>query len=141
VIARLFRDQLGPRASACYQRALGRTPRLTAAAFFELRLGRGEVTQASVSGVVDPAFQACLLDAAYSLDPPVPDPAFNADEQTVARYSLGFTVRDDRPVILPGDADSSSALDIDAIPPGVPERRRPVRVDTSSPLGGMRPSP
>jgi len=141
VIARLFRDQLGPRASACYQRALGRTPRLTAAAFFELRLGRGEVTQATVSGVVDPAFQACLLDAAYSLDPPVPDPAFNADEQTVARYSLGFTVRDDRPVILPGDADSSSALDIDAIPPGVPERRRPVRVDTSSPLGGMRPSP
>jgi hypothetical protein len=55
----------------------------------------------------------------------------------VARYPLGFTVRDDHPVIVPGDADSSSPLDVDAIRGGVPERRRPIRVDASTPLGGL----
>jgi len=38
---------------------------------------------------------------------------------------------------MPGDADSSSPLDIDAIQGGVPERRRPIHVDAATPLGGL----
>jgi hypothetical protein len=136
-LERLFRDQLAPRAYACYQRALGRSPRLVATAYFELYLGRGEVSQVAVSGTGDAAFEACLLEAAYALQPPLPDFTINADDQTLARYPLSFSVRDDHPIIMPGDADSSSPLDIDAIQGGVPERRRPIHVDAATPLGGL----
>ena len=136
-LERLFRDQLSPRAYACYQRALGRSPTLVGTAYFELHIGRGEVSQVTVSGMDDPAFNACLLDAAYALQPPLPDFTINADDQTLARYPLSFSVRDDHPLIMPGDADSSSPLDIDAIQGGVPERRRPVQIDASTPLGGL----
>jgi len=136
-LERLFRDQLAPRAYACYQRALGRFPKLVATAYFELYLGRGEVSQVTVSGTGDPAFEACLLEAAYALQPPLPDFTINADDQTLARYPLSFSVRDDHPIILPGDADSSSPLDIDAIKGGVPERRRPIHVDAATPLGDL----
>jgi len=136
-LERLFRDQLAPRAYACYQRALGRSPTLVGTAYFELHIGRGEVSQVTVSPLGDAALDACLLDAAYALQPPLPDFTINADDQTLARYPLSFSVRDDRPIIMPGDADSSSPLDIDAIQGGVPERRRPVRVDAATPLGGL----
>lgn len=136
-LERLFRDQLAPRAYACYQRALGRSPKLVATAYFELYLGRGEVSQVTVSGTGDAAFEACLLDAAYALQPPLPDFTINADDQTLARYPLSFSVRDDHPIIMPGDADSSSPLDIDAIKGGVPERRRPIHVDAATPLGNL----
>jgi hypothetical protein len=136
-LERLFRDQLAPRAYACYQRALGRSPTLAGTAFFELYIGRGEISQVTVSGLTDPALGACLLDAAYALSPPLPDFTINADDQTLARYPLSFSVRDDHPVIMPGDADSSSPLDIDAIQGGVPERRRPVKIDAATPLGGL----
>jgi len=44
-------------------------------------------------------------------------------------------------VIVLGDADSQSPIDIDAVEGGVPARRRPVKVpDASTPLGGLRPS-
>jgi Mg-chelatase subunit ChlD len=136
-LERLFRDQLAPRAYACYQRALGRSPRLVGTAYFEFHIGRGEVSQVGLTGLGDAAFDACLVDAGYALQPPLPDFTINADDQTVARYPLSFSVRDDHPMILPGDADSSSPLDIDAIQGGVPERRRPIRVDASTPLGGL----
>jgi len=136
-LERLFRDQLAPRAYACYQHALGRSPSLVATAYFEIYLGRGEVSQVTVSGTSDPAFEACLLDAAYALQPPFPDFTINADDQTLARYPLSFSVRDDHPIIMPGDADSSSPLDIDAIKGGVPERRRPIHVDAATPLGNL----
>ncbi len=136
-LERLFRDQLAPRAYACYQRALGRSPTLVGTAYFELYLGRGEVSQVTVSGTGDRAFDACLLDAAYALQPPLPDFAINADDQTLARYPLSFSVRNDHPIVMPGDADSSSPLDIDAIQGGLSERRRPIHVDATTPLGGL----
>jgi hypothetical protein len=131
-VERLFRDQLQPRAYACYQRALGRAPKLAGTVHFELYLGRGEVTQASVMGLGDSAFDACLLDVAYSLEPPAPDFSIHSDDETLARYPLTFSVHQDRPWVIAGDADSSSPLDIDAIQGGVPATAR-------TPLGKLRP--
>ncbi len=141
-LERLFRDQLQPRAYVCYQRALGVSPNLVGTAYFEIRLGRGEISEVQLTGFGDAKLDACLLDAAYSMQPPLPDYDVNADDQTVARYPLTFNLRADKPIIVLGDADSESPLDIDAIPAGVPMktvRRAPVKVDTSSPLGKMRP--
>ena len=139
-LERLFRDQLQPKAYACYQRALGSAPTLAGTVHFTLHLGRGEVTSASLAGLGDPQLDACLLDAAYVLQIPLPDFTINADDQTIARYPLTFSVSERRPTIVPGDADSSSPLDIDAIEGGVPARGKPVSVDATTPLGGMRPS-
>ena len=141
-LERLFRDQLQPRAFACYQRALGRAPTLAGTVYYDFELGRGEVTQVTVTGVGDPTFLACLVDAGYQLAPPLPDFAVNADDQTIARYPLTFNTREQRPVIVLGDADSSSPLDIDAIKAGVPTIKHPhLKVDTSTPLGGLKPHP
>jgi hypothetical protein len=141
-LERLFRDQLQPRAYACYQRALGRTPKLAGTVYYDFELGRGEVTQVTVTGIGDPTFLACLVDAGYQLSPPLPDFTVNADDQTIARYPLTFNTREDRAVIVLGDADSSSPLDIDAIKAGVPTIKHPhLKVDTSTPLGGLKPHP
>jgi hypothetical protein len=131
-LERLFRDQLQPRAYHCYQRALGNSPRLAGTAHFEIYLGRGEVTQVRLTGLGDDAFDACLLDVAYSLEPPAPDFALNSDDQTLARYPLTFSVHEDKPFVVAGDADSSSPLDIDAIQGGVP-------ASAATPLGKLRP--
>jgi hypothetical protein len=140
-LERLFRDQLAPRAYACYERALGLAPNLGGTVFFELRLGRGEISHAALTGLGNAQFDTCLLDAAYALQPPPPDFSVNADDQTVAKYPLTFNVRGERPIILPGDADSSSPIDIDAVQGGVPTGKRgPVHVETSTPLGTLRPS-
>jgi hypothetical protein len=139
---RLFRDQLQPRAYVCYQRALGVAPSLVGTAYFEIRLGRGEISEVQLTGLGDAKLDACLLDAAYAMQPPLPDFDVNADDQTIARYPLTFNLRAEKPIIVLGDADSESPLDIDAIQGGVPTktvRRAPVKVDTSSPLGKMRP--
>ena len=137
-LERLFRDQLQPKAFACYQRALGRNNNLAGTATFGFRMGRGEVTEVQLSGLGDAQFDACLVDAAYSLQPPLPDFTINIDDQTIANYPLTFSRRPDQaPTIVLGDADSSSPLDIDAIQGGVP--RRPTKADTHSPLGKMRP--
>ena len=139
---RLFRDQLQPRAYVCYQKALGLQPQLVGTAYFEIRLGRGEISEVQITGIGDSKLDACLLDAAYSLTPPLPDWEVNADDQTIARYPLTFNLRAEKPLVVLGDADSESPLDIDAIEGGVPTKtaRKPVKVDTSSPLGKMRPS-
>ncbi|HET9621140.1 MAG TPA: VWA domain-containing protein [Kofleriaceae bacterium] len=136
-LERLFRDQLAPRAYACFQRALVRAPKLTGTAVFDFHIGRGEVSSAAVAGIDDPGFEACLLDAAYAISPPLPNFAIQVDDQTIAHYPLSFTVRDEHPLIISGDADSSSPLDIDAIQGGVPRRRAPVRVEPATPLGGL----
>ncbi|CAN5853418.1 hypothetical protein BH11MYX3_BH11MYX3_04520 [soil metagenome] len=136
-LERLFRDQLQPKAYACYQRALGTNPRLAGTVLFELRLGRGEITDVFVNGVGDAPFETCLADAAYAITIPFPDFTVNADDQTLAHYPLTFNVNEARPAIVLGDADSTSPLDIDAIQGGVPVK---VRYPTSStPLGDMRP--
>lgn len=137
-LERLFRDQLQPKAFACYQRALGRNPQLAGTATFAFTMGRGEVTEVRVTGLGDAPFDACLVDAGYQLAPPLPDFAINVDDQTLANYPLTFTRRPDRQAtIVLGDADSSSPLDIDAIEGGLP--RRATKADTHSPLGRMRP--
>ncbi len=136
-LERLFRDQLQPKAFACYQRALGRNAKLGGTVVFELRMGRGEVTDVKLTGLGDAPFDACLVDAAYTLAPPLPDFQINADDQTLANYPLTFTRRpDQQATIVLGDADSSSPLDIDGIQGGVP--RRPTNADTSTPLGRMK---
>ena len=138
-LERMFRDQLQPRAYACYQRALGTSPKLAGTVTFDLRMGRGEITEVMLSGFGDPQLDGCLLDAAYAMQLPLPDFTINADDQTVARYPLTFNVADSRPMVVLGDADSSSPLDIDAIQGGVPVRAKKVKVDPSTPLGGLRP--
>jgi hypothetical protein len=141
-LERLFRDQLQPRAHACYQRALGRNAKLAGTVYFQLRMGRGEVTEVTLTGLGDPQLEACLLDAAYLLTPPLPDFSVNADDQTIANYPLTLQRRAEQPVIVLGDADSQSPIDIDAVQGGVPgQRRKPVKPpDASTPLGGLRPS-
>ncbi len=141
-LERLFRDQLQPAAFVCYQRALGVAPKLAGTVRFELHLGRGEVTHAEVAGIGDATFDACLVDAAYRMSPPLPDLRVNADDQTIVHYPLTFGLADRHPIVVLGDADSSSPLDIDAIEGGVPAsgpRDAPVRVDTATPLGAMKP--
>jgi hypothetical protein len=135
-LERLFRDQLQPKAYACYQRALGSDSKLSGTVLFELRMGRGEVTQVTLTGIVSQAFEACLEDAAYALAVPFPDFTKNADDQTIAHYPLTFNVNEARPIIILGDADSDSPLDIDAIEGGVPVKVRP---NAATPLGNLRP--
>jgi hypothetical protein len=140
-LERLFRDQLHPKAFSCYQRALGKNPKLGGTVGFHLRMGRGEVTHVEVKGLGDPGFEACLLDAAYAITPPLPDFTVNADDQTIANYPLTFNAREDKPVVVLGDADSVSPIDIDAVEGGVPvpaRRKQKVKVETKTPLGNMK---
>ncbi len=139
-LERMFRDNLQPAAYACYQRALSGTPKLGGTVRFDLDLARGEVTSASVAGLGDTAFDACLVDAAYALRPPLPDLAVNSDDETIVHYPLTFEVRTDKGAfIVAGDADSSEPIDIDAVRPGLPGDDRTIHVDARTPLGGLRP--
>lgn len=135
-LERLFRDQLQPKAFVCYQHALAAAPALSGTVLFELRMGRGEVTAVTTTGIASQVFEACLVDAAYGLTVPFPDFTKNADDQTIAHYPLTFNVNDARPVIILGDADSASPLDIDSIPGGVPVKVHP---NAATPLGDLRP--
>ncbi len=134
----MFRTQLQPAAFACYQRALGRDHTLAGTAQFRIEIGRGETTRAAVTGLGEATLDACLLDAAYLVTPPLPNPDVNIDDRTIANYPLTFSIREDKPFVIAGDADSSSPLDIDAIEGGVP--RRIEAGDTSTPLGNLRPA-
>lgn len=139
-LERMFRDQLQPKAYVCYQRGIQRNNKLAGTVRYKLRMGRGEVSDVELtqkSG--DAEFDNCLVDAAYLMTPPLPDFAVNSDDQTVANYPLSFAQRQDQPVIVPGDADSESPIDIDAVEGGVPGARKPVKPDTKTPLGGMKP--
>jgi len=132
----LLRTQLQPAAFACYQKALPLAPKLAGTAQFQLQIGRGETMHATVTGLGDATFDACLLDAAYLVTPSLPNPDYNVDDRTVVNYPLTFTVREQKPFIIAGDADSSSPLDIDAIEGGVPGKIK--AGDTSTPLGNLR---
>lgn len=136
-LERMFRDALQPAAYACYQRALGRSPKLGGTVAFDLHMSRGEVTSVAVEGLGDHDFDACLVDAAYGLRPPLPDLAVNSDDQTIVHYPLTFDVHAEKPFVVAGDADSSQPIDIDAIRGGVPGSSRTIRVDTRTPLGGL----
>ena len=136
-LQRLFRVNLQPAAFACYQRALARAPTLAGTAQFRLEIGRGELTRATIAGFGDAAFDACLADAAYQITPPLPNPDYNVDDRTLVNYPLTFSVRENKPLVIPGDADSSSPLDIEAIQGGPPRVIHPG--DTSTPLGNLRP--
>lgn len=139
----LLRQYLQPAAFVCYQKALATNGALSGTALFKLEIGRGELTRAEVSGVGDATFDACLLEAAYKVTPPLPNPDINIDDRTVVNYPLTFTVREHKPFILAGDADSSAPLDIDAIKGGPPtaKRGRVQTGDTRTPLGNLRPAP
>jgi hypothetical protein len=76
------------------------------------------------------ALDPCLLDAAHALEPLLPDITITPTTRPW-HYPLSFSVRDDHPLIMPGDANSSP-LDIDAIQGGVPERRKPTRINAST---------
>jgi hypothetical protein len=133
-LARLFRDQLQPKAYNCYTRALGTNPKLAGTVKYQLRMGRGEVTGVTLEGLGDAQLDACLLDAAYVLTPPLPDFTVNADDLTIANYPLTFQRKENKPIIILGDADSESPIDIEGL-------RKPVPVpDGSTPLGDLRPT-
>lgn len=139
-LERLFREQLQPKAYACYQRAIGVQPKLAGTVHFTFHLGRGEISEVTLVGIGDPQLDACLTDAAYALAVPFPDFAVNADDQTIARYPLTFHVAERKPIIILGDADSSSPIDIDGTPGELPESaRRRVRVNSTTPLGNLKP--
>lgn len=136
----LFRTQLQPAAYACYQRAIARSPKLGGTVSFRLEIGRGEMTRAAVAGLGDATFDACLLDAAYLVTPSLPNPDYNVDDRTIANYPITFSVRENKPFAIAGDADSSSPIDIDAVKGGVP--RGAIKAgDTSTPLGDLRVTP
>ena len=132
----LFRTYLQPAAYTCYQKAIARSPKLAGTAQFRLEIGRGETTRAQVTGLGDATFDACLLDAAYKVTPSLPNPTYNIDDRTIANYPLTFSVREDKPYVIPGDADSSTPLDIEAIQGGVPVKVK--AGDTSTPLGNLK---
>jgi hypothetical protein len=132
----LFRTQLQPAAFACYQRAIARVPALAGTAQFRLEIGRGEMARATVTSLGDSALDACLLDAAYRVTPSLPNPDYNVDDRSIANYPLTFSVREDKPFVLPGDADSQSPLDIEAIKGGLPVTIK--AGDTSTPLGDLK---
>jgi hypothetical protein len=70
------------------------------------------------------ALDPCLLDAAHALEPLLPDITITITPTTRPwHYPLSFSVRDDHPLIMPGDANSSP-LDIDAIQGGGPRPGR-----------------
>lgn len=50
------------------------------------------------------------LDAAYRLVPPMPDPSYNTDDRSIVSYPLTFQIHAQHPLVIPGDADSSSPL-------------------------------
>ncbi|MDX2092577.1 MAG: VWA domain-containing protein [Kofleriaceae bacterium] len=140
-LERLFREQLQPRAYACYQRALATQPKLAGTVHFTFHMGRGEVSEVMLVGLGDPQLDACLTDAAYALSVPFPDFAINADDQTLARYPLSFQVADKKPIVVLGDADSSSPIDVENTPGELPESARSkVRVNAATPLGNLKPS-
>jgi hypothetical protein len=144
LIKLLLRTHLQPAAFACYQRALPTHDTLAGTARFTLEIGRGELTRASVTGLGNATFDACLLDAAYKITPPLPNPDYNTDDRTIVNYPLTFSVREQKPFVVAGDADSTSPIDIDAIKGGPPDPRglrQPVKAgDTSTPLGNLRPT-
>jgi Mg-chelatase subunit ChlD len=141
LIKLLLRTHLQPAAFACYQRALPTNDTLAGTARFTLEIGRGELTRASVTGLGNATFDTCLLDAAYKITPPLPNPDYNTDDRTIVNYPLTFSVREQKPFVIAGDADSTSPIDIDAIKGGPPDTRGAVKAgDTSTPLGNLRPS-
>jgi Mg-chelatase subunit ChlD len=137
ILDTLFKLELQPKAYVCYEHALANNHALAGTAIFHLEIGRGEVTRASVDGLHDPAFDACLTDAAYILSPPMPDPVYNTDDRSLVTYPITFSVHESKPLVIPGDADSATPLDIDAI-----ERAgKPKHIeagDTKNPLGGLK---
>ena len=92
---KIFRRYLGtrvfPRARACYNLALGRSQTLGGRVTFAFEVGKGEVmlATADAAGMTerDPAFENCLLEAAWMLD----IPAGKLDQQIYrVRYPLVF---------------------------------------------------
>jgi hypothetical protein len=136
ILDTLFKLELQPKVYVCYEHALAKSPTLAGTVVFHLEIGRGEVTHATVDGLHDAAFDACLTDAAYLLSPPMPDPVFNTDDRSLVSYPITLSVHEDRPLVIPGDADSSSPLDIDAIQGGLPKHIE--AGDTKNPLGGLK---
>jgi hypothetical protein len=140
IVQHMLELQLQPKAYACYQHALAaqlaasHKPTLAGTAVFRIELGRGEVARVELSGVGDAGFDACLLDAAYAMSPPLPDPDRDADERTIATYPLSFALREERPIVVAGDADSASPLDIESIRGGAAAPN-----EASTPLGNLRP--
>jgi hypothetical protein len=135
----MFRTQLQPAAYACYQKALALAPKLAGTVRYRIEIGRGETTRATVAGLGDATVDACLLDAAYRMTPALPNPDHNTDDRVIANYPLTFSVREHKPFVIAGDADSSSPLDIEAIKGGLPVKVK--AGDTSTPLGDLKVAP
>ncbi len=137
----LLRQQVQPKAYACYQRALGKTPTLTGTVRYSMHVARGEVTHVAIAGLGHAELDACLLEAGHALTLALPDLARNADDQAIVHYPIELVVADKKPIVILGDADSIAPLDIDGIEGGVPGRAPGgFHPDTKTPLGDLRPS-
>lgn len=91
IFRRYLATRVFPRARACYNLALGRSQTLGGRVLFAFEVGKGEVmlatTDAAGMSERDPAFERCLLEAAWMLD----IPAGKLDEQIYrVRYPLVF---------------------------------------------------
>jgi hypothetical protein len=107
IVEHLMKQQVVPRARACYQAALRHAPSLAGSVTIEIEMARGEVQTARLAhnALPDATLAACLLDAAY--DTPVPKVAIGDDRETVvvARYPLRFR-RIDRGVDVSPDTNA-----------------------------------
>ncbi|HUH01574.1 MAG TPA: AgmX/PglI C-terminal domain-containing protein, partial [Kofleriaceae bacterium] len=98
IVERLIRTYVLPKAKACYDRALKRDPSLAGAVMLYLELGRGEVQWAEVreSSFPNAGVEACLAEAAYSIQ--VPRVALGASPEAIiaVTYPLSFRMRQQR---------------------------------------------
>lgn len=142
-LQRIFRDQLMPRTRVCYQRALAQSNPAAlpqGVATFDLLMGRGEVIRVEVNGLNAPALHDCLVEVGYSLELPLPTDENSFDELVLARYPVTLLVQKDEATVMPGDADSPDAINIEAVKPFDPSKpKRPpqTRVQTAKPLDGL----
>ncbi|WP_428265978.1 VIT domain-containing protein [Haliangium sp.] len=123
IVARLLDHHLAPRARACYETLLRRSPDLAGSLTVVVELGRGEAQYATVEGSTFPAggMEACVVRAAYDIQ--VPRVALGDDPEvtSLVRWPLDFRRRAGRGEVVDGSHG--------------PTKQRPL--DTRTPLDGI----
>lgn len=104
IVIRLLRTFVLPKAYACYTQELRRDRKLHGTMHVVVEIARGEVQAARIekSTLKGAAIDACVIDAAYSIQ--VPRVALGADPETIsiARYPITFRVVNARGEVIYG---------------------------------------